>query len=99
MVRVLAQSARGPGFKSRSGPVLFPPVTFGGSVWVRARAASSKGSCMVPSRFGDLVTGLPSGPIAQRSGYLHGLQGVLGSSPGRVMCFFLPSDIICNQHI
>ena len=34
------------------------PVIFGGSVWGRARAASSKRDClvdsgMVPSRFGD----------------------------------------------
>ena len=43
VVRVLARYARGPGFESRSGCVLFSsPVTFGGSVWVRARAASSK---------------------------------------------------------
>ena len=43
VVRVLARSARGPGFESRSGHVSFTPVTFGGSVWVCARAASSKG--------------------------------------------------------
>ena len=37
-----------------------------------------------------IVTGLQSGPIAQLSEYLHCLQGVLESSPGLVMCFFLP---------
>ena len=35
VVRVLAWYARGPGFESRSGHVLFPPL-------FRARAASSK---------------------------------------------------------
>ena len=59
VVRVLAGSARGPGLESRSGHVLFSsPLTFGDSVCVHARAASSKGSVlmvstMVPSRFED----------------------------------------------
>ena len=51
------------------------------------------GSGMAPSSLGDesiqageLVTGLLCGPIAQWSEYSHGLRGVLGSSPGRVMC-------------
>ena len=39
------------------------------------------------------VTGRPCGPIAQWSEYSHGLRGVLGSSPGRAVCFFLPFDI------
>ena len=39
--RVLARYARNPVFESRSGHVL-PAVAFGGSMWVRARAANSK---------------------------------------------------------
>ena len=52
---MLARFARGPRFESRSGLVLLPhpstppPVTFGGSVWVRAQTASSKG--IVSSRW------------------------------------------------
>ena len=74
LARVLAWSARGPGFEFRSGHVLFfSPVTFGGSVWVRARAASSKGTVSsVPARFradsgtnlfkqGEIVAGRPCG--------------------------------------
>ena len=46
VVRVLARYARGPGFAFSS------PVTFGCSVWVRARAASTKGSVSsVPAWF------------------------------------------------
>ena len=79
-------------------------MAFVGSVWVRARAASSKRTVsLVPAWFradlgmnlfkqGDIVTSLPSGPIAQRSEYLHSLRGVLGSSHGQFMCFFLPRD-------
>ena len=37
---------RGPGFESRSGHVLSSPVTHRGSVWVRARATSSKGTVL-----------------------------------------------------
>ena len=60
------------------------------------------GTGMVPSRFGDesniikqgeIVTGRPCGPIAQWSEYSHGLREVLGSSPGRAMCLFLPCDM------
>ena len=57
--RVLVRSTRGPGFEFRLGHVgSYSPVTFGGSVWVRAWDASSKWtvslvSGMVPSRFGD----------------------------------------------
>ena len=35
-------------------------------------------------------------PIAQWSEYSHGLLGVLGSSPSRVMYFFLLCDISIN---
>ena len=52
LARVLAQYARGPGFVSRWGHVLFLPVTFGGSLWVCARAASSKDTVSsVPAQF------------------------------------------------
>ena len=89
------------------GPYAFSsPVTFGGSVWVRTRAASSNGTVSsVPAWFradsgtnlikqGEIVTGRPCGPIAQWLEYSPGLRGVLGSSPGRVLCFFLPCDIV-----
>ena len=105
VVRVLARYARGPGFESRSGHVLFTsPVTFGGSVWVRAWAASSKGTVSsVPAWFradsgtnlikqGEIVAGRPCGSVAQWSKCSHGMREVLGSSPGRAMCFFLPCD-------
>ena len=43
VVKVLARSARGSWVQVLVGPCAFSsPVTFGGSVWVRARAASSK---------------------------------------------------------
>ena len=53
MVRVLAWSARDPGFESWSGHVLFSsPVAFGGSVWGRVWAASSKRTVwLVPAWF------------------------------------------------
>ena len=105
VVRVLAWSARGPGFESRLGHVLFPPVTFGGSVWVRARAVRSiETVSSVPAWFradlgtnlikqGETVTGRPCGSVAQWSECSHGLREVLGLSPGQAMCFFLPCDI------
>ena len=62
------------------GPCAFSsPVTLGGSVWVRARAASSKGAVSsVPVWFradsgtnlikqGEIVTGRPCGSVAQLS--------------------------------
>ena len=88
------------------GPCAFSsPVTFGGSVWVHARAASSKGTVSsVPAWFradsgtnlikqGEIVTGRPCGSVAQWSECSHGMREVLGSSPGRAMCFFLPCYI------
>ena len=39
------------------------------------------------------VTGRLCVSVAQWSECSHGMRGVLGSSPGRVMCFFLPCDI------
>ena len=47
---------------------------------------------------GEIVTVRSCGPKAQWSNYSHGLRGVLGSSPGRAMCFFLPCDsyIVCR---
>ena len=38
------------------------------------------------------VTGRPCGSVAQWSECSHGLREVLGSSPGRAMCYFLPCD-------
>ena len=73
-------------------------------MWVRARAASSKETVSsVPAWFradsetnlikqGEIVTGRPCGSVAQWSECSHGMRGVLGSSPGRAMCFFLPCD-------
>ena len=80
-------------------------VTFGGSVWVRAWAASSKGTVSsVPAWFradsetnlikqGEIVAGRPCGSVAQWSECSHGIREVLGSSSGRAMCFYLPCDI------
>ena len=80
-------------------------MTFVGSVWVRARAASSKKTdSSVPAWFradsgtnlikqGEIVTGRPCGSVAQWSECSHGMREVLGSSPGRAVCFFLPGDI------
>ena len=74
-------------------------------MWVRAQAASSKGTVSsVPVWFqadsgmnlikqGEIVTGRPCGSVAQWSECSHGMRKVLGSSPGRAMCFFLPCDI------
>ena len=88
------------------GPCAFSsPVTFGGSVWVRARTASSKETVSsVPAwlradsgtnliKQGEIVTGRPCDSVTQWSECSHGLPEVLGSSPGRAMCFFLPCDI------
>ena len=109
VVKVLARFARGPGFESRSGRVLFPPLWhLVASVGVCARAASSKGTVSsVPAWFradsgtnlikqGEIVTGRPCGSVAQWSEFSHGMREVLGSSPGRAVCFFLPCDT-CMQ--
>ena len=87
----------------------FLPVTFGGSVWVSARAASRKGTVpSVPAWFraysetnlikqGEFVTGRPCGLVAQWSECSHGLREVLGSSPGRPCAFSSPvTHIFCN---
>ena len=42
---------------------------------------------------GEIVTGRPCGSVAQWSECSHGMREVLGSSPGRAVCFFLPCDI------
>ena len=39
---------------------------------------------------GENVAGRPCGSVAQWSEYSHGMREVLGSSPGRAMCFFPP---------
>ena len=74
-------------------------------MWVRARDASSKETVSsVPAWFredtgtnlikqGEIVTGRLCGSEAQWSESSHGMREVLGSSPGRAMCFFLPCDI------
>ena len=53
VVRVLSLYTRGPGFESPVMPCAnFSPATFGGSVWVCARAVSSKGTVSsVPALF------------------------------------------------
>ena len=40
----------------------------------------------------EIVTGRPCGSVAQWSECSHGMRKVLGSSPGRAVCFFLPCD-------
>ena len=97
----LNKMQRGPRFESRSGLVPHPttsPGTFGGSVWVCARNASSNGT--VSSRWylhdseqiqgriylsrGKIVAGRSSGSSSRM---------VVESSwvrPGRAMCFFSP---------
>ena len=104
-------------FKSRSGcerslvqvPVgpfafFFSPVPFVGSVWVRARAASSKGTVSsVPTWFradsgtnllkqGTIVTGRPFGSVAQWSECSHGRREVESGS-GHVLFFSLVTYI------
>ena len=88
------------------GPCTFSsPVTFGGSAWVRVRAASSIGTVSSVSAWfradsgtnlikqAETVTGRPCGSVAQWSECSHGLREVLVSSPGRALCFFLPCDM------
>ena len=100
---VLARCAGDPGFESQSGHVLFPPLCHSvAQCGVRARATSNKGTVSsVPAWFradsgtnlikkGEIVTGRPCGSVAQLSECSHGMREVLGSSPGRAMCFFLP---------
>ena len=76
---------------------------------VRARAASSKGTVSsVPAWFRadsgtnlikqeEIVTGRPCGSVVQWSECSHGMREVLGTSPGRAMCFFLPCDILAHD--
>ena len=79
------QDVRGPACESRLGHVLFPPVTFSGSVWVHARAVSCKRPVSsVPAWFeadsgmnlikqGEIVTDGPCGSVAQWSECTHGM--------------------------
>ena len=105
VVGVLERSARGPGFESRSGHVLFPHLIYlVASVGPCSGCEQHRDCSSVPAWFradsgtnlikqGEIVTGRPCGSVAQWSECSHGLQEVLGSSPGRAMCFFLPCDI------
>ena len=80
-------------------------------MWVCARAASSKGIVSsVPAWFradsgtnlikqGEIVTGRLCGSVAQWSECSLGMREVLGSSPGRAMCFFLSCDTSVVQDI
>ena len=77
-------------------------MTFGGSVWVHAQAASSKETVSsVPAWFransginlfrqGEIVTGCTCGSVAQWCS--HSKLETLGSSPGRATFFFLVCD-------
>ena len=79
-------------------------------MWVRAWAASSKETVSsVPAWFradsgtnlikqGEIVAGRPCGSVAQWSECSHGMREVLGSSPGRAMCFFLPYDKMLSKY-
>ena len=109
VVRVLARLREVLGSSPGRATCFFLSCDIWWPVWVRARAASSKGTVSsVPARFransslikqmnlikqGEIVAGRPCGSAAQWSECLHGMREVLGSSPGRAMCFFLPFDI------
>ena len=108
-VRILARSAKDPGFESRSGYVLFPVlwhlVAQRGSVHgLRAAKGPLVCSGMVPSRFwdksikaGGVCHSSTVWPMAQWSEFSHSLCGVLGSSHGQIMCFFLPCDTLVHS--
>ena len=78
-------------------------------VRVCAGAASSKGTVSsVQAWFradsdtnlvkqGEIVTVRPCGSVAQWSECWHGMREVLDSSPGQVMCFFLPYGTYANN--
>ena len=91
VVRVLARYARGPGFESRSGCVLFSPLWYGSVSSVPAWFRADSGTNLIKQ--GKIVTGRSCGSVARWSECSHGMREVLGSSPGRAMCFFLPCDI------
>ena len=88
----------------------FLPCDIWWPMWVRARAASSKGTVSsVPAWFqadsgtnlikqGKIITGRPCGSVAQWSAGSHGTREVLGSRVGRVICLFLPCDILISQN-
>ena len=78
-----------------------PPMTFGGQCGSVLRLRAAKGLSSVPAWFradsgtnlikqGEIVTGRPCGSVDQWSECSHGLREVLGSSPGRAMCFHPP---------
>ena len=103
VVRVLAQYARGPGFECLSGHLLLSsPVTFSGQCVSMFGLRAAKGTVSsVPAWFREdsgtslikqeeVVTGRPCGYIAQWSECSQGMREVVGSSPGRAMCFCPP---------
>ena len=76
----------------------FLPCDVWWPVWVRARAANSKGTVSSDPAWFRADSGTN---LIKQGGHCHRstmwLRGVLGSSPGRAMCFFLPCDICINQ--
>ena len=58
---------------------------------VNYRATQNKNNIVTTAL--ERVTGRPCGSVAQWSECSHGMREVLGSSPGRAMCCFLPCDI------
>ena len=76
-------------------------MTFGGQCGSVLGLRAAKGLSSVPAWFradsgtnlikqGEIVTGRPCGSVDQWSECSHGLREVLGSSPGRAMCFHPP---------
>ena len=80
---------------AQCGSVLRMRAAKGLSRWFPAWFRADSGTNLLKQAAID--TGLPFGPIAQWSRVLAKSVGVLGSSPGRVMCFFLPYDICITQ--
>ena len=104
MQGVLARYAIGPWLESRSGLVLHPhpfPVTSGGSVWIRSRTASSKGKFSSRWYLHDseqirgrvYLSRRKSSRVVVWLECSHGTGELLGLSPGRAICFFVPCDI------
>ena len=100
VVRVLARYAEVLGLSPVRAMCFFIPCDIWWQVWACPRAASNKGTVSsVPAWFradsetnlikqGESVTGRPCGSVTQRTECSHGMREVLGSSPGRAMCFY-----------